>query len=71
MANTDCGTGGKVDEKVVNASVASAELESSALRSKEAGMLNSKEEFRRFEQSLNQHGNDDLADPVLKQKLNH
>ena len=43
MANTDCGTGGKVDEKVVNASVASAELESSAQRSKRRrSALNSK-----------------------------
>ena len=72
MANTDCGTGGKVDEKsckCICGKCRTGKFCTEVKKTAECAEFKEKNFADLNKKVLNQHGNDDLADPVLKQKI--
>jgi len=72
MANTDCGTGGKVDEKsckCICGECRTGKFCTEVKKTAECAEFKEKNFAQLNKKVLNKHGNDDLADPVLKQKI--
>merc|ERR1711871_978536 len=72
MANTDCGTGGKVDEKsckCICGKCRTGKFCTEVKKTAECAEFKEKNFADLNKKVLNKWGNDDLADPVLKQKI--